>query len=320
MIQENYDKLIQRISTHSGLSKEEIERKIEAKRAKLSGLISKEGAAQVIAAELGINFENQKVKISELFKGMRKANINAKILQIFPVRKYVRSGTENKVANLLVADETATIRTVLWDTHHISLIENGKILPGIVVEIKNASVRGTTGLELHLTNLSSIEVIAEEMEKAIDKEVLQNFRINELQENSRGRVRATVIQLFEPRFFYVCGECKTKVTQENEGYVCKIHGQIIPEKRILLTIVLDDGTEIIRAVLFNEAVLKLLGASDLAELESPDFFVNKKEELLGKELFLEGRTRKNQMFNSLEFIASDLKEADPEEILKQFEK
>ena len=57
MIEGNYDKIIEKISKSSGLEKEEIERRIAAKRAKLAGLISKEGAAQVIAAELGISFD-----------------------------------------------------------------------------------------------------------------------------------------------------------------------------------------------------------------------------------------------------------------------
>ena len=48
--------LIDIISKKSGISKKEIERKIEAKRTRLSGLISKDGAAQIIAAELGIKF------------------------------------------------------------------------------------------------------------------------------------------------------------------------------------------------------------------------------------------------------------------------
>jgi len=59
----NYELVLDRISKQSGTEKEELERRVEAKRAKLSGLISKEGALQVIAAELGISFDNQKLKI-----------------------------------------------------------------------------------------------------------------------------------------------------------------------------------------------------------------------------------------------------------------
>ena len=67
---DNYQLLVERISKASGLPIEEIERKIEAKRAKLSGLVSKEGACQIIAAELGINFDKERMKISELVQGM----------------------------------------------------------------------------------------------------------------------------------------------------------------------------------------------------------------------------------------------------------
>ena len=88
MIEGNYDKIVEKISKSSGLEKEEIERRIEAKRAKLAGLISKEGAAQVIAAELGISFDNEKLKINELLSGMRKVNVVGKIINLFPVRSF----------------------------------------------------------------------------------------------------------------------------------------------------------------------------------------------------------------------------------------
>jgi ssDNA-binding replication factor A large subunit len=74
--------IIEKISKLSNISKEEIERKIEAKRAKLSGLISREGAAQVIAAELGISFDNEKLKIEELLSGMRKVNTFGKVIKV----------------------------------------------------------------------------------------------------------------------------------------------------------------------------------------------------------------------------------------------
>ena len=75
MIPGNYEQILEKISKNSGLAIDEIGRKIEAKRAKLSGLISKEGAAQIIASELGISFEKEKMKVKELLNGMRKINL-----------------------------------------------------------------------------------------------------------------------------------------------------------------------------------------------------------------------------------------------------
>jgi len=97
----NYERIIEKISKISGVDKEEIERRIEAKRAKLSGLISKEGAAQVVAAELGISFDNEKLKIEELLPEMRKVNLVAKVMGISPIRSFkTKKGDDGKVANL----------------------------------------------------------------------------------------------------------------------------------------------------------------------------------------------------------------------------
>ena len=63
---DNYDALVERIASASSLEKAEIERRVEAKRAKLSGLISKEGAAQIVASELQVSFDNVDLKISEI--------------------------------------------------------------------------------------------------------------------------------------------------------------------------------------------------------------------------------------------------------------
>src|SRR4030043_451746 len=130
-IMENYERIIEKISKISGLEKEEIERRIEAKRAKLSGLISKEGASQVVAAELGISFDNEKLKIEELLPGMRKVNLIGKILNISPVRTFkTKKGDDGKVVNLFIADDTSNIKVVLWDTNHIGLIEKGQVIVG----------------------------------------------------------------------------------------------------------------------------------------------------------------------------------------------
>ena len=97
---DNYKNLVEKIALASKLTGEEIERKVEAKRGKLSGLVSKEGAAQIVAAELGINFEKEKMKISELVQGMKRANILGRIISIQPIRSYTKNGREGKVVKL----------------------------------------------------------------------------------------------------------------------------------------------------------------------------------------------------------------------------
>ena len=70
---DNYTQLVGFIAENSGLTVDEIERRVQAKQAKLSGLISREGAAQVIAAELNINFDKQLIKIAHIAVSPHKA-------------------------------------------------------------------------------------------------------------------------------------------------------------------------------------------------------------------------------------------------------
>ncbi len=316
MIKASYEQLIERISRGSGMSREEIERRVEAKRAKLSGLVSKEGAAQIIAAELGISFDKQKVKISELISGMRKISVVGKVIQVFPVRSFKKGGNEGKVANLLVADETSSTRVVLWDTNHISLVESGAIKEGSVVNIKDAGVREG---EIHLSSLSDISISNEKMDVVQERENLQEKEIARLNENDRASVRAFIVRAFEPRFFSVCPECSGKVIQDNDKYICSIHGSIIPKSRIIFTMIIDDGTENIRAICFSDNITKLfeIGENEIENFKNSEFFIKKREGILGKEFWFSGRARKNKLFGNPEFIISDLSETNPEEILKK---
>ena len=141
MDNESCVKLIERISKSSGLSAEEIDRMIEGKRAKLSGLVSRDGAAQIIAAELGVVFENECLKISELMDGMKRVRTIGKITKIEPVREYNKNGREGKIGVMFVGDDSSSIRLVLWDMHHIALIENKELKEGepkiALEELKN---------------------------------------------------------------------------------------------------------------------------------------------------------------------------------------
>ena len=310
----NYDRILDRISRASGLGKEEIERKIEARRSKLSGLISKEGAAQVIASELGISFENERLKINELLLGMRKVNTIGKVINLFPVRTFTtKKGEESKVVNFWIADETANVKVVLWDTNHIGMIEDGKIAVGTTVEVSNGSMRDN---ELHLGSFSNIKPSEEILGEVKTEKVFKEKHIIDFKVGENTSVRAFILQLFEPRFFHVCPECSKKAVQEGEFFTCGKHGKIIPEKRAVSSIVVDDGTDSIRAVLFHEALLKL-GFSQLEDLAR---FAEEKENFLGKEMFFTGNVRNNKFFNNSEFVVEDVKEAQPEEIIARLEK
>jgi len=78
-------------------------------------------------------------RIKDLKAGMKKVNLKAKVLEIpKPNMVYTRFGTEAYVTNVLVGDETGTIRMNLWN-QQINVVSEGdmiKIDNGIVTSFR----------------------------------------------------------------------------------------------------------------------------------------------------------------------------------------
>ncbi|HLA23454.1 MAG TPA: hypothetical protein VJZ93_02880 [Candidatus Nanoarchaeia archaeon] len=306
----NYYSLVDRISRASGLSKEEIEGKVHQKREKISGLISKEGAAQIIAAELGIRLDGERVKIKEILSGMKRVNVVGKVVNIFPVRNFTRNSQESKVANLVIADETSNIKVVLWDLNHIGLIETGQVSEGSIIEITNASTRGS---EIHLGSFSELKSSDETISQIVTEKVYVEKKINDFEVSDNVQTRAFVVQVFEPRFFNVCPECKKKIVPAGDAFLCGEHGKILPEKRALMNIVIDDGAATIRAVLFHEKLSEF-------GVENPESISEeKKKSFLGKEMIFSGSVKLNKFFNNLEFTLESVKEVDVDQLISRLE-
>jgi ssDNA-binding replication factor A large subunit len=313
---QNYELLIERIAKSSGLEKAEVESKVEAKKAKLSGLISKEGAAQIIAAELGINFEDQDLKISELMAGMRKVNVVGKVINLFPVREFSKNGRDGKVANFILADETGSTRCVLWDANHISLIESGELKKGDVVEIKNASTRDS---EIHVSGFSEFKKSTSVMENVKTAPSVNEGTLSEARQGQTIKSRGVVVQVFQPRFYSVCPECNKKVIKNDDGtFKCAEHGKVAtPKDRAILNFVIDDGTETMRTVMFSDQINTLIPEMDLKDEEKATSFRN---DFLGTEIYLTGRVNRNQLFNNLEIIANAVEKVDVEKLIEDLNK
>ncbi|MCU0642022.1 MAG: hypothetical protein MUF61_00370 [archaeon] len=307
---DNYEKLVDRISKSAGLDAGEIERRVEAKKAKLSGLISKEGAAQIVAAELGLNLDKERLKLSELVQGMKRANVVAKIIEIYPVREYNKNGRAGKVANMVVADDSTNAKVVLWDTNHIALIEQSKIKQGDVIEISNGNVRNG---EIHLSSFGDIKISNEKIENVVAEKVFSQKKLSDAGSGQSLKTRAVIVQAFEPRYFEVCPECKKRAFEGE----CKIHGKVQPLKRALLNIVLDDGTSTIRSVIFGENINKL-GLSD-EEIFSLEKFAEKRVNLLGEEKMFFGNLKTNSLYNTTEFNIEGIEEVNIDVLVRELE-
>lgn len=309
---QNYDLFIEKIIKTTGLKREDVEERVERKKEKLSGLISREGAAQIIAAELGVSFENQDLKVNELMPNMRRVNTVGKIINLFPVREYDKNGNKGKVANLIMADETGSARLVLWDVNHIELIENEIIKSGDTVEIKNASTRD--GGEIHLSGFSELKKSSVVFEDVKSEAVVSEKSLSEATQGQNIKVRGVVVQVFQPRFYSVCPECNKKAIKEEDNYRCAEHGVISPKDRAILNFVLDDGTETMRVVMFSDQINALIPEEDLKDAEKATAF---RDDLIGTEIYLSGNVKRNQLFNNLEIVASMAEKVDVEKLITE---
>ena len=199
----------------------------------------------------------------------------------------------------------------MWDENHIDLISKKDIVKDSVVEISNASIRNG---EIHLSSFSEIKVSDKAIENPVTEKPVFNKTIAQFNTSDNVSTRAFIVQMFEPKFFEVCPECRKKVSELGE---CNEHGKVVPERRCLLSFVLDDGSDSIRGTLFSENLEKIFTKE---ELEDSEKFAVKKNDLLGKEVLVSGSVRKNKMFDSNDFVVDCFEDIDMDKLIEELEK
>ena len=140
MINMPLSQIKEKIIKEGSLSEAELDTKIKEKMDKLSGLISEEGAAHIIANELGIKlFEvSGKLQVQNILAGMSNVEVSGKVVKKYEVREFATEKRKGKVGSFLIADETGLIRVVLWNDQ-TDLFE--KFNEGDVVRINNGPFR-----------------------------------------------------------------------------------------------------------------------------------------------------------------------------------
>ena len=154
MIRIPFEEVVNRIAEKSGLPHADILAKIDVKCAQLSGLISKDGAAHIVANELGVQLvaASGRLKIKDAFAGMRSIEVAGKVTQKFEQREFARQdGTSGKLAAFNIGDETGTIRVVAWGDKADDV---AALQEGMIILIQQAQVRDNNRgyKELHLSS------------------------------------------------------------------------------------------------------------------------------------------------------------------------
>lgn len=312
MLQLPISEVINKIQSASGLSEAEIKEQIKKKLKSLDGLVSEEGAACIVANELGVKLFHDPysgpLKIKELVAGMRSVEVVGKIARVFDVRSFQREGKTSEVGSLVIEDESGKCRAVIWD-ERVNWIKEGKLVEGKVIRIRNGYVKANNlgGKEVHLSNRSQLIIDEETVIKTSGAEVV-SAKIKDIQPDQNVKILGTVVKVFPPNFYQVCPQCKKKVTEADEGTICTVHGVVEPEFAMVFSLILDDGTSNIRCTSFQSRAESLAGmkASEAKEIGEEKTIEKTESRLLGKNIEIEGSIRENKAFERVEMMINNI--------------
>ncbi|MBC8494996.1 hypothetical protein H8D36_02480 [archaeon] len=311
-----------KIKEQSSLSEDEVNQKIKAKLDQLSGLISEEGAAHIIANELGVKLiiPGEKLKLKSILPGMKNIEVTGKVTRKFELREFNTEKRSGKIASFIISDETGFIRVLLWNDQTDKFEE---IKEGNIITIKNGYIRENNGRkELHLNESAEMIINPKGVEITVLEETVARKKLSELAEGDDNvEVLATIVQVFDPRFFEVDPNTgKRAIQKEGKFYAGDKEIENIGYAYVM-NLFLDDGSDNVRTVLWRNQIQKLLGLTNEEVLkfrEDPASFENVKTDLLGTIVKVVGRVKKNDAFERLELIANLIfKDIDPEEEIKK---
>ena len=233
--------------------------------------------------------------ISDISEG--KATVYGKVMEKYQKREFESNGRSGKVSSLLISDGSK-VRVVLWGDQ-ADLIDSIKL--GDTIKVENGTVKRVNDkYEIHV-NWDSRVLINPDDAPDLTGVVIETKRthINELKPGETAEIRGTVVNVFPPTIIKICPVCGRVVED-----VCPEHGK--SKKTIILNIEIDDGTGVIRGVLFRDMAERFLGINDVES----DNIDEKVSSALGKELIFYGNVEENKVFERLEMRIRRFEEPD----------
>lgn len=327
------EQIIEKIVEETDLDEDDVEEKVEEKMEEFEGLVSEEGAVHLVAKEAGVQAAesgDQALKVENIVPDMRKVNMKARVTNISDTNTFERDeGDEGKVRNMTLGDDTGTIRLTLWD-EQTEIAE--KVDEGDAIGVSGAyTVEDNQGnAELRLGDSAQVKMVDDdevpEVETGGSSEMTEATIREVRSKNAEYRIQGMIMDIYTSNPFYsTCPECDSTVREnDDEEYVCEEHGEVEPNKALAISTVIDDGTGNIRAVMFRDRARELLDIDEETEKEGDLEAVEKAAaDVIGKKIEIEGRTRYNDYFGTLEIIANSFDQVETkdelEEMIEMFE-
>jgi hypothetical protein len=224
------------------ISAEDVRELIDEKKRKIgAGYLTDQGALFLVAADLGISFENNQstqTSIKDLYIGANDVNLSARVINIYPVRKYNRRDTNEEVQNrtLTIYDKDSSIKVRLWD-QHVSFPEEYDVKPGDLIKISHGYTK--SGLDNKaIINLGSKGIIEKSSSSTND---------DTLEIPSLDAISKTVDEIKEP----VDNIIVTGVLSSNPRVSRYVNFRNEQGKSLHIPLSNEDGTKTVRSIIWN---------------------------------------------------------------------
>ena len=275
--------------------------------------------------------------IADLTTGMWDVDIEGKVVTLYDVNTFTsRDGSEGRVRNIIIADESGKTRVTFWnddvdkidelEEEHIIRIRHGYVKEGY---------RG--GVEFHVGRKAEIDINPKgsklkklDVSQISTQPIVKASRmlIEEIDDNMEGKsveVCGIVVNLSQsmPPIYQACPSCSKKLEEVDGGYECKTCNEVKkPEPKMLYKITLDDGSGSIRVTLFGKVGEELLQmtAEEANEMikktgKSDQPYIENGDKVVGRYIAVYGRVKKFR--DSFDLSASGFEFADPVREIKR---
>ncbi len=182
----------------SVVSEEEFLNKVNEKMDKMGPLCDKKTIALLVASDLGVTDATQEpTKIADINENSSNVYIMGKIVSLFDTREFSRNdGTTGKVGNLIIADNSGSIRVTLWD-ELADQMATGSIEAGKSYKVSGYVKEGYSGLEINVGKYGGMEEVNEDIQVT-----LASMKITDIKENDSDiNISAAILQISDIRTF-----------------------------------------------------------------------------------------------------------------------
>ena len=227
------------------ISAEDVRELIDEKKRKIgAGYLTDQGALFLVAADLGVSFENNQsnlTSIKDLYIGANDVNLSARIINIYPIRKYTRKDSNEEVQNrtLTIYDKDSSIKLRLWD-QHVSFPEDNEVKPGDLIKISHGYAK--SGLDNKpIINLGAKGLIEKSSDSNNDDDD-NNLKIPSLDSLSK-----TIDEIKEP----IDNIIVTGILSSNPRVSRYVNFRNEQGKSLHIPLSNEEGTKTIRSIIWN---------------------------------------------------------------------